>query len=121
MKIEQGIISKFDKVKKFDKDGDEYSEIYLTVNNQKFFSKAPADTYLSEGVTIYFERENNEITSCYAPLDGTKWGKNAGALKRTSPSEDKYSFVKGKVIEKQKRTTLNTTDSAITGRTFERG
>jgi len=108
MESKKGIITKYDYTSKYDDDGIEYRDYTIYVDGKKYTSQTPKDLYLTEGAALIFDVSGTEILAGFCPVQGIKWGKNAGKLSRQSSAEDRYVFVQGIVLEKRKETSSST-------------
>ncbi len=104
----KGIITKCKYEKKYDADGIPYKDYFIIVDNQKYTTQIKEQIYLEEGMTVVLDikpNSANEVIAGYCLKEGYTWGKNPGKLKTEISRFEKYNFLEGTILEKQKSTT----------------
>ncbi len=104
----KGVIINCKFEKKYDRDGNPYKDYMLIVDNQKYTTQVKEQIYLQDGMTVVLNLKPgsaNEVTAGYCVKEGYGWGEHAKGLKAETSQSDKYGFVEGTIVEKQKTTT----------------
>ncbi len=104
----RGIITTCEFEKKFDRDGISYKDYVITVNNQQYTTQIKEQIYLQNGMTVILgikPGSSNEVIAGYCLKEGYTWGENPGKLKKGVGPTEKYNFLEGTILEKQKSTT----------------
>ena len=104
----KGIITTCKFEKKYDRDGISYKDYVINVNNQQYTTQIKEQIYLQVGMTVLLAIKPdsaNEVMAGYCLKEGYTWGENAGKLKKEVAPTEKYNFLEGTILEKQKSTT----------------
>ena len=104
----KGIITTCKFEKKYDRDGISYKDYVINVNNQQYTTQIKEQIYLQAGMTVLLAIKPdsaNEVMAGYCLKEGYTWGENAGKLKKEVAPTEKYNFLEGTILEKQKSTT----------------
>lgn len=104
----KGVITECKFEKKYARDGVAYKNYVIIVNNQKYTAPVNEQIYLQEGMTVLLDinpNSANEVIAGYCLKEDYTWGKNPGKLKNEVAQSEKYNFLEGPILEKQKSTT----------------
>ena len=104
----KGVITKCEYQDKYDLDGIKYKDYVFTVDKKIYTTHIKEKIYLERGMEVVLSIKPgtaNEVVAGYCLKEDYTWGPKANALRNQTSQFDKWKFMEGTVVEKQKSTT----------------